>query len=158
MPETTGGPPQLLLAFDYGLRRIGVASGDTLSCSATALCAVPADHSGPRWNLIDALMCEWQPSVLVVGVPYHADGSENAMSGAARAFATALAQRYELPVNLIDERYSSLEAGARLKQARATGLRKRRVAKADVDATAACVIMERWLNENHQGAHAVTTG
>jgi len=158
MPEARGGPPHLVLAFDYGLRRIGVASGDTVSCTATALCAVPADRHGPRWSVLDALLRDWQPTVLVVGVPYHADGSGNAMTDAARAFATKLAERYVLPVKMIDERYSSLEAGARLKQARTTGLRKRRVAKTDVDAAAACVIMERWFNEDHGGANAITTG
>jgi putative Holliday junction resolvase len=91
---------------------------------------------------------DWQPALLVVGLPYNVDGSESRMSEAARGFADELARRYSLPVRLIDERYSSLEAEARLKSERETGLRKRRLAKADVDAAAACVILERWFVES----------
>jgi putative holliday junction resolvase len=85
--------------------------------------------------------------LLVVGLPYNADGSESSQASSARDFAQQLGQRSALPVALVDERYSSLEAGARLKQARATGLKRRRVAKADIDAEAACVILERWLGD-----------
>ena len=92
-------------------------------------------------------MRDWQPSILVVGLPYNVDDSESDITGAARGFANELAERYALPVRLIDERYSSLEAGSRLKAARESGLRKRRVAKADVDAAAACIILERWFTE-----------
>jgi putative Holliday junction resolvase len=74
------------------------------------------------------------------------DGSEGAAAGEARGFASELAKRYERPVELIDERYSSLEAESRLRGERESGIRKRRVAKIDVDAAAACVILERWLN------------
>ena len=69
------------------------------------------------------------------------------MTKGARSFAAELARRYALPVELVDERYSSLEAGSRLQQARESGLRKRRVAKRDVDAAAACIILERWFSE-----------
>jgi putative Holliday junction resolvase len=91
------------------------------------------------------LIAEWQPALAVVGLPYNADDSESAMAANARAFAATLESRYRLIVNLVDERYSSLEAQARLRDARQAGLRKRRVAKADVDAAAACVILERWF-------------
>lgn len=90
-------------------------------------------------------MRDWQPALIVVGLPYNVDGSESRMSGTARGFADELAHRYALPVRLIDERYSSLEAETRLRSERTLGLRKRRVAKADVDAAAACVILERWF-------------
>jgi putative holliday junction resolvase len=136
------------MAFDFGRRRIGVACGDTLSRSASPLSGVPSTDSGPRWDMIDSLIREWQPALIVVGLPYNTDGSESAMSQAARGFADALALRYSLAVHLIDERYSSLEAETRLKSERETGLRRRRVAKADVDAAAACVILERWFTES----------
>jgi putative holliday junction resolvase len=84
----------------------------------------------------------------VVGLPYNADGSDSAMTGAARGFASELTRRFRLRVELIDERYSSMEASATLKAARESGLRRRRVAKADVDAAAACVILERWFTAN----------
>ncbi|HTB27720.1 MAG TPA: Holliday junction resolvase RuvX [Steroidobacteraceae bacterium] len=146
-PQASAKPkgPEVVLAFDLGRRRIGVACGDTVSRSASPLGAVAAGPGGPRWEAIGSLLREWQPALLVVGLPYNADGSENAAAGEARDFARELTRRYALPVELVDERYSSLEAGARLKGARASGLRRRRVAKADVDAAAACIILERWL-------------
>jgi putative Holliday junction resolvase len=145
MPEVR--PPQILMAFDFGRRRIGVACGDTVSRSAAPLDAITVDRGGPRWEDIAALIREWQPNMAVVGLPYNVDDSESSMSRAARDFAAELARRYALEVVLVDERYSSREAEARLRSARATGQRKRRVAKADVDAAAACVILERWFTE-----------
>lgn len=156
MPETAapGGaapPPSarrdLVLAFDFGRRRIGVACGDTVSRTASPLGGVGSTSCGPRWAEIDALIGTWQPAALVVGLPYNADGSESAAAAAARGFAAGLAARYALPVELVDERYSSLEAGERLKDARRSGARRRRVTKQAVDAVAACVILERWFSE-----------
>jgi putative Holliday junction resolvase len=140
--------PQLVMAFDFGRRRIGVACGDTLSRTASPLTGIANSAAGPRWDIVDSLIRDWQPALLVVGLPYNADGSESGMSQTVRGFANELGQRYALPVRLIDERYSSLEAETRLKSERESGLRKRRVAKADVDAAAACVILERWLVES----------
>ena len=139
--------PKIILAFDFGLRRIGVACGDTISRSASALQAVPAGTDGPRWEMIGALLRDWQPDMAVVGLPYNVDGSDSEQTRAARSFAAELAHRYALNVAMVDERYSSLEASARLKSARESGLRRRRVAKSDVDAAAACVILERWFSE-----------
>ena len=139
--------PRIVLAFDFGRRRIGVACGDTVSRSATPLEAVPVNAGGPRWEMIDALLREWQPTLAVVGLPYNVDGSDSAMTVVAREFAADLGHRCRLQVVLVDERYSSREAEARLKSARASGLRRHRVAKADIDAEAACVILERWFTE-----------
>jgi putative Holliday junction resolvase len=141
------GAPRVVLAFDFGHRRIGVACGDTVSRTAAPVDAVPVGMGGPRWEVIDALRREWQPALIVVGLPYNVDGSDSAMTHAAREFAAEVARRYLLQVVLVDERYSSREAEARLKSARESGLRRRRVAKADVDAAAACVILERWFTE-----------
>jgi putative Holliday junction resolvase len=127
-----------------------------VSRSASPLAGIPNGPDGPRWSELDALMRDWQPGLLVVGLPYNADGTESAMSRTVRGFADALSARYALPVRLIDERYSSLEAAGRLRSERASGLRKRRVAKSDVDATAACVILERWFVESRWGADAFT--
>jgi putative holliday junction resolvase len=139
--------PGIILAFDYGQRRIGIACGDTVSRTAAPLGGVSAGNAPAHWAAIDSLMREWKPAIVVVGLPYNVDGSESAMTVAARGFAGELAQRYALPVQLVDERYSSLEAETQLKAARESGLRKRRVAKADIDAAAACIILERWLTE-----------
>jgi putative Holliday junction resolvase len=82
---------------------------------------------------------------LVVGEPYNADGSPSALTAAAREFARALAERFALPVDLVDERWSSLDAEERLRQARASGGRRRRVTREAIDAAAAAVILERWF-------------
>lgn len=142
MPSGQAG---LVLAFDYGRRRIGVASGNTLRRSASPLGAIANTAGGPAWSAVDSLIREWQPDLIVVGLPYNADGSESAMSAQVRAFAGELERRYALPVRMVDERYSSLEAESLLKAERESGARKRRVTKTDVDAAAACVILERWL-------------
>jgi putative holliday junction resolvase len=149
MPEAPGArQARLVMAFDFGQRRIGVACGDTLSATATPLAAVLAGPGGQQWAAIGALVRDWQPSLAVVGLPYNVDGTESEQATAARAFAGELKVRYGLRVELIDERYSSLEAQERLQQARETGVRKRRVGKADIDAAAACIILERWITEN----------
>ena len=147
MPEDAPGvsPPGIVLAFDFGRRRIGVACGDTLSRCASPLAAIGAGPDGPQWTAVDALIAEWRPTRAVVGLPYNVDDSESPMAVQARAFAAAIESRYRLPVDLVDERYSSLEAAERLRANRQSGLRRRRVEKADVDAAAACVILERWF-------------
>jgi putative Holliday junction resolvase len=83
----------------------------------------------------------------VVGFPYNEDGSHGALASAASGFAETLAQRSGLPVTRVDERYSSLEASAELRQRRAAGTRRRRVARGDVDSMAAAIILERWLRD-----------
>src|ERR1700692_713972 len=149
VPHGPGGAtPQLVMAFDFGRRRIGVACGDTLSRTASPLTGIANTAAGPRWDIVDSLMRDWQPALIVVGLPYNVDGSESGMSETVRGFADELGQRYALPVQLIDERYSSLEAETRLKSERESGIRKRRVAKTDVDAAAGCVILERLLIES----------
>src|SRR5258708_23666342 len=129
MPEISR--PKIVLAFDFGLRRIGVACGDSVSRSASALETVPANLNGPRWELIASMLQVLQPAMARVGLPYNVDGSDSAMTGAARAFAAELARRFGVEVVMVDERYSSLEAEARLQAARESGLRRRRGAKAD---------------------------
>lgn len=156
MPETASGhcasqPPRIVIGFDYGRRRIGAARGDTLTRRATALTAVGNGPREPDWDAIDRLLKLWQPALIVVGLPYNADGSEGTMAAEARAFALALTRRFPVPVEFVDERYSSLDAQERLTQARAAGRRRQAVGKADIDAEAAVVILERWLD-------AFTTG
>jgi putative Holliday junction resolvase len=146
-PSSRVQTPQIVLAFDFGQRRIGVACGDTVSRSASHARTLSSGPRGVPWQQVDALIRDWRPSVLVVGLPYNVDDSESAAAARARSFASALTARYTLPVQFVDERYSSLEALDRLKQARASGLRKRRVAKSDVDAGAARVILERWFSQ-----------
>jgi putative holliday junction resolvase len=137
---------QTVLAFDFGLKRIGIASGDTLTRSAAPCAAAVVGRTGPDWRAIGALVSALGPGLLVVGAPYNADGSEGALMRATRGFAAELGRRFDLPVHLIDERFSSLEAGAALKADRASGQRRRRVRRADLDSAAAAVILRRWFD------------
>lgn len=139
------GAPRTVLAFDFGMKRIGIASGDTITATAAPRTAVPMFASGPDWEAIQRELKALQPQLLVVGVPYNDDGSAGKMAPAARRFATALESRFGLPVKLVDERGSSLEASAALKHRRATGQRRHRVRREDIDSAAAAVILERWL-------------
>jgi putative Holliday junction resolvase len=134
-----------VLAFDFGLKRIGIAAGDTLTATAAPRPAAAVHHSGPDWDTIGREVRMLSPRQLVVGTPYNADGTPGALAPAARRFAAELERRFCLPVSLVDERWSSLEASAALKARRASGERKRRVRKEDIDSAAAAVILERWL-------------
>jgi putative Holliday junction resolvase len=137
--------PETLLAFDFGLRRIGIASGDTLTRQGAPRPAALCGPGGPDWERIAREVRALAPAALVVGAPYNADGSEGALSAAVGRFAAELERRFALPVHLVDERFSSLEATAALRARRASGARRRRVARADVDSAAAAVILTRYL-------------
>lgn len=137
-----------ILSFDFGFRRIGVAVGQTLTSTATALETVSHGQK-PDWAAIDRLVKEWRPALLLVGLPLGAEGDETDMSKAARAFGTALNQRYAKPVDYIDERLTSRVAEERFAQLRAAGSARRKDA-GQVDAIAAQVICENWL-QAHTG-------
>jgi len=136
-------PLLTVLAFDFGLRRIGVAAGQDVTKSASPLGVVRNDDGGPDFLHIDRLIAEWRPDTLVVGLPTHADGSRSDLDAPVREFADALA-RYGLPVETIDERYTSVEAERLLKEARSEG-RRGRIDKEAVDAASAVLIAERYL-------------
>ena len=136
--------PELILAFDYGTRRIGVAAGDTLTRTARPLTVIEVRGAFP-WPEIDRLVADYTPKQLVVGLPYNMDGTETGMTAPAREFSQALATRLHVPVHLVDERLSSRDAEAELREARASGLKRKRVTHADVDRVAAKVILERWF-------------
>jgi putative Holliday junction resolvase len=141
---------QTVLAFDFGFKRIGIAAGDTLTATAAPRPAAAVHQQGPDWDAIAHEVRMLSPKLLVVGAPYNADGSPGALAPAARRFAAELERRFGLPVNMVDERWSSLEAGAALKAQRSSGERKRRVRKEDIDSAAAAVILERWFTgERH---------
>ena len=142
---------QTVLAFDFGLKRIGIACGDTLTRHAAPCGVAAVGRAGPDWQAIAALVRALAPGLLVVGAPYNAGGSEGTLLIAARGFAAELERRFALPVQLIDERYSSLEASEALKQRRASGERRRRVAREDIDSAAAAVILGRWFQGEGEG-------
>jgi putative Holliday junction resolvase len=144
MPDTPDtARVETILAFDYGLRRIGVAVGQSVTASASPLGVVSNGPAGPDQNSIAAFVNEWQPARLVVGMPAHADGSPSDMQNHVRRFIQTLAH-YELPIDTVDERYTSIEAEAALKSARAAGTRGR-ITKASIDSAAAVIIAERYL-------------
>ena len=120
------------LAFDFGLKRTGVATGNRLTRSATPRRSIHAEGDA-RWPLVAERITEWQPDALVVGVPLHPDGAEHDNTRRARRFARQLRGRFNLPVFEVDERYSTtaaLESGA-----------------SDPDAAAAAIILEQFLND-----------
>lgn len=145
MPEPRG---RVALGFDFGLKRIGIASGDTVSGSAAPRATVAVHSRGPDWQAIERLLERYQPDVLVVGSPRHADGSASGLAGATDRFAAELARRSALPVQRIDEFASSIEASAVLRVTRQSGSRRRRVRHADIDAAAAAIILQRWLQRH----------
>ena len=122
--------PLSLLAFDFGTRRVGVATGNSLTRTATPLTTVAAEGEA-RMAAIAALVAEWRPAALVVGVPRHPDGAAHANTTRARRFGRELQTRFGLPVHEVDERYSTTDA--------------RRGGAADVDAAAAAILLEQHL-------------
>lgn len=130
-----------VLAFDYGTRRIGVAVGDLRQRTAHPLTTIDAADRAASEAKITALVDEWHPARLVVGVPFSLDGGEHQMTRSARAFGRALSRRHALPVDQVDERLTSVEAEATLREAgvdpsRRTGL---------VDAQAAFIILRTFM-------------
>ncbi len=128
----SGTGAQSLLAFDFGLRRVGVATGSRLTGQARPVKTLQAQGKAV-YPLIEALLAEWQPDALVVGVPRHPDGAPHAMTAAAQKFAASLRGRFHKPVFEVDERYTSVEAQAQ-------GAR-------DLDAAAAALILEQFFRE-----------
>jgi len=144
MPATPDSRnPRTVLSFDFGLRRIGVAVGQDVTGSASPLGVIANRDNGLDRDRLDALIKEWHPTQLVVGMPAHADGSSSDMQGPVDAFIEELG-RYDLPIDTVDERYTSIEAERALKAARAAGTRGR-IAKDEIDSAAAVFIAERYL-------------
>lgn len=141
---------ETLLGFDFGTRRIGVAVGNTLTGSARPLCIVASEPVADRWAAIAAVVAEWQPQRLVVGRPRHPDGAPLPVTSRCERFARQLEGRFELPVELVDENFSSIEARAARAAApsQAGGPGRGRVPRAGepVDAEAAAVILRQYLS------------
>lgn len=126
-----------VLGFDYGETRLGVAVGQTVTRSASPLAIVSVRDGRPDWPAITELVEEYTPQYFVVGLPVHEDGSEHRLAPRVERFRNQLQQRYRLPVHTIDERLSSREAALR-----------RQNGERHLDAIAAQVILETWMNEN----------
>ena len=129
-----------VMAFDYGIRRIGVAIGNSLTQTSQALPVITQTQTSQGFEAIQKLLVEWQPARLAVGLPVHPDGAEHVMTAKARRFGQQLQGRFALPVAWVDERYTSavLENEPNLAPQ----------AKDQLDSHAACLILEQYFQEN----------
>jgi len=132
-----------LLGFDYGRKRIGIAVGQEITHTAQALTTL-ASSKGPDWTGIGKLIEQWQPQLLIVGMPHNMDERPHPLQMEVKAFGDRLAERYNLPVEWIDERLSSLEAESQL--ATGTKAKHKKRNKAEIDKLAAQIILQSWLN------------
>ena len=133
-----------LLGFDFGTKSIGVAVGQQLTGTARPLAAIKARDGVPDWNLLEKLLKEWQPDLVVVGLPLNMDGTEQPLTARARKFANHIHGRFGVAVELQDERLSTVEARAGLFEAGGY----RALTKGNVDSGSAVIIVESWL-DNH---------
>ena len=131
---------QTVLGFDFGMRRIGVAIGNTQIRNARPLTVLRATDGIPNWETIRQLIDQWQVTQLIVGLPYQIDGTDQEITKAARKFSRRLHAKFNLPTSLVDERYST-------KIAKNTDTFKTNK-KASIDSHAAAIILEAWLNDD----------
>jgi putative Holliday junction resolvase len=143
-----------LLAFDFGEKRTGVATGETALGQALPLGVVATASAAERLRQIEKLIAEWRPDALVVGIPTHADGTEHGMTARARAIAQAQAKRLGQPVHEADERLTSRDAEARLHEAGLSAKSMKPVA----DAVAAQLILQSWLDSGLPGRQTPCAG
>ena len=143
MGSTARADEATILAFDFGARRIGVAIGNALTRVARPLTTIASDASAARFDAIASLIDEWNPDMIVVGRPVHADGGEHAMTARAERFARQLSGRFGLKVSCVDERFTSVAADAELAGAGVRGKSR----KAVRDAVAAQLILQSWFDD-----------
>ncbi len=134
-----------VLGFDYGKKRIGIATGQTITNSATPCITLNQVDGNPDWQAIEAKIQQWKPQALIIGMPYHIDGSENKMTAAARQFAYELKKRFSMPVFEVNEALSSQHAEEILKQ----NLKINQQNKHEIDRMAAAIIVQRWLDQQN---------
>lgn len=132
------------LGFDFGFKRIGMAVGQTLTKSASPLPTLDAKLGVPNWSLIEVILKEWKPLALVVGLPTTIDDNILYTTSASRGFARQLRKRFALPVHLVDERLTTVEARSYLFAK--GGYRK--IKNSEIDSIAACIILEQWLQQH----------
>lgn len=140
MPSDFSGT---LLAFDFGTRRIGVAIGNTVSASARPLITLNGEENDARFAAIAALLREWEPAALVVGLPCNDDGTPHELTRLCRRFANRLKGRFGLPVILVDERYTSAAASVQLDEAGIHGMKQKPL----LDQVAAQQILQAYFDE-----------
>lgn len=136
----------ILLGFDFGMKRIGVAVGQTITQSARPLETFKAKNGVPEWEKLTKLIKIWQPDALIVGIPLNMDGTEQPLTALAKEFADSLRERYKLPVYGFDERLSTKDARERLF---AQGGYKA-LQNGQVDSVAAQLILQNWLSQTQE--------
>jgi putative Holliday junction resolvase len=134
----------VLLAFDFGLRRLGIATANLATRTASPLTTLRVEGDIP-WTELDRIMDDWRPAQLLVGMPEGAGAADIARR--AHAFAAGLGERYALPVATVDETLTSAAAEAELAAGRRSGYLRRRVGRGRVDRVAACLIAEQWMSD-----------
>ena len=139
-----------LLAFDFGTKRIGVAVGNTISATARPLTTIDDEKNDTRFAAIAALIREWQPAALVVGLPCYDDGTPHEMTALCRRFANRLKGRFDLPTLLVDERYTSAAASTALDDEGIHGRKQ----KSLIDQYAAQQILQAYFDEPSAGIYA----
>lgn len=135
-----------LFGIDFGTRKIGVAVGQTLTRTAMGIAVVPVREREPDWDALDKLVQRWKPGAFIVGMPFNMDGSDSDMSARARHFARLLTERYGKPCHEVDERLST-RAAREISRDNAERMGKRYNDKAQVDALAAQLLLESWLEK-----------
>lgn len=148
MRASTEAVSGTLIGFDFGAKRIGLAVGETSTGIANPLGAIEAEANEKRFAHVDRIVAEWHPVAFVVGQPHHSDGSEHAVARLAEKFARRLAARYKVPVVMVDETLTSATAEAELRTTRTRAARK-----TDVDALAAAIILQSYLDDPEGRSH-----
>jgi len=136
-------PPKILIGFDFGMKRIGVAIGQTITQTARPLITIQAQQGIPNWNTIKTLIQKWLPGALVVGIPLNMDGTDQTISEHARQFAASLREQFKLPVYEMDERLTTKDARERLFEV--GGFKA--LQDGQVDQVAAQLILQNWFAE-----------
>jgi len=139
-------PNQVYLGFDFGLKRIGVAVGQTITHTAQPLKTLQAENGVPNWQDVEKIIMEWTPDGLVVGIPLNMDGTEQPITQNAKQFAKQLEKKFNQSVFEADERLTTLEAR---NQVFSQGGYKA-LQKTEMDSIAAKLILERWMDEEHE--------
>lgn len=143
MGENENHASTTIIAFDFGMKRIGVAIGQTITGTANPLETIEAEGGIPNWSKIDAIITKWRPDTLVVGIPYNMDGTEQPITNAARRFMAQLKERMNLPVFGMDERLTTIAARQQLFELGGYKALK----EISVDSFAAKIILESWMQE-----------
>ena len=141
-----------LLCFDFGLKQIGVAYGQTLTATANGLRIIKASDGAPNWSQVTEVINEWKPSLLLVGLPQNMDGTASELSERASRFARRLQGRYNIDVQMVDERLTSREAKSMIQEEQRSGSRKGKIVDlTKIDHLAAALILQTWLENPDLG-------